>query len=335
MDRPPNSKVPCPGCGREYRWRPNAAGKRVECGRCGERFRMPDRPPPPDDDPADTDEVASDAGGYELDLPADAAASAAPPTKPAAAKAADGRCPGCGSAVKANAVICLNCGMNLRTGERMQTALGGEGPKPGDATEADEAQRQERRREFDEQVEADMARRHRWTERDRPLLLIGIGLALTAVNVFYLGPEAAAAHIFSQAYGAPPYWTSVTITAVWAAVKLAIQVPLLFATLFLVAYIFGTAFGPIGTAVLKLLALVLIVTAIGSATDYGLDIVTGGFGGIGFLLKWSIVAGVFFALAMPLYDLDVLEATVMFLIMIFAPGLIMIALLPVIYSLFA
>lgn len=100
----PDTTFACPACGRKFKWSAKMAGKQVRC-KCGDVMTVPTqaaggggapRPAPPS--PA-----ASSSAPPPLDLPLD------PP--------APRRCPACNRAVSAEALICVNCGHNLQTGE--------------------------------------------------------------------------------------------------------------------------------------------------------------------------------------------------------------------------
>jgi hypothetical protein len=95
-----DSKFSCDSCGRSYAWKPQLAGKRVKC-KCGQAVTVPDADP------------AVDAGFGDLAALADdhSAASADGPT-----------CPECGAGLDEGAVLCVNCGFNLKTGKRLGTA---------------------------------------------------------------------------------------------------------------------------------------------------------------------------------------------------------------------
>jgi hypothetical protein len=110
------AKFACPACGKEYAWKPELAGRKAKC-KCGEPISVPATPPgaaAPEPEP----EVDFDSFDF------DAAAAAAPAA--AAARAAEApRCPSCRKALPAGAVICVQCGFNLQTGQRMSTMTGG------------------------------------------------------------------------------------------------------------------------------------------------------------------------------------------------------------------
>ena len=86
----------CPACGKSYRLKPGMAGKKVGC-KCGERFRVPE-------------EDAEGDGPIEL---SDAAPAWLADAKPMAGPA---NCSRCNARLKPEAVLCLNCGTDQRTG---------------------------------------------------------------------------------------------------------------------------------------------------------------------------------------------------------------------------
>jgi hypothetical protein len=98
-------KFSCDACGKQYSWKPELGGKRVKC-KCGTPISIP----------------ASDPAGDDIgDLGDLAALSDGAPTTPGAV-AGGPTCPGCGSGVDPSAVICVNCGQNLKTGKKLKTS---------------------------------------------------------------------------------------------------------------------------------------------------------------------------------------------------------------------
>jgi hypothetical protein len=91
----------CDACGKTYAWKPELAGKRVKC-KCGKAITIPI------DDPAGDDMA-------DLAVPAPARGGGG-------GGGGGGACPSCGAAVGAGAVICVNCGHNLKTGKKLSTA---------------------------------------------------------------------------------------------------------------------------------------------------------------------------------------------------------------------
>ena len=105
-------------------------------------------------------------------------------------------------------------------------------------------------------------------------------------------------------------------------IRLLIQVPLTLCALFIVANLFGTSFGTLGSAMLRLLAVIIVIGAFNDSIDLGLDILTGGMGGIAFMLKASLSILAFFTLAMWQLETDMLETMGLWFLTVFAPGLI-------------
>lgn len=97
-----SSSIACDTCGRRYRWKPALAGKKVRC-KCGEAMVVPDKAP--------------DANRPPLEH----ALAGAGPASPAETPASSRKCPLCNSRVKPEAVICINCGADMRTGQRLET----------------------------------------------------------------------------------------------------------------------------------------------------------------------------------------------------------------------
>lgn len=115
MSETQRAKFVCEECGKSYTWKPELAGKKAKC-KCGAVMLVPQTEP-------GADELA---GLYDLaedDPPPRRKASAQPVA--AAEGASTMRCPSCQSAMEAGAVICLACGFNLKTGSKMNTAIGG------------------------------------------------------------------------------------------------------------------------------------------------------------------------------------------------------------------
>lgn len=114
--------IHCPSCGKDYRFKPELAGRKVKC-KCGQVIALP------------TEAPATDDGGlYDLAPDADSQAStgAARQTVVARAPSADDGdgvpCPSCQSPLAPGSVICVACGFNLKTGAKLQGATGAAGP---------------------------------------------------------------------------------------------------------------------------------------------------------------------------------------------------------------
>ena len=97
----------CQACGHVLKLRDEAAGKRGRCPSCGGAVSVPATPTS-----ASTPPVASAA-------PAGPAPSVPTPSPAPQTKA----CPDCGNPLPLMAVICVKCGLNLKTGKKLQTVF--------------------------------------------------------------------------------------------------------------------------------------------------------------------------------------------------------------------
>jgi hypothetical protein len=116
----------CDACGKTYAWKPEIAGKRVKC-KCGGKLTVPATDPAAaavGAGPEGFDDLMALAEGtpaHEESYAPPVAAAAS--TRTAARPAKSGSvCPSCNSPVDAAAVICINCGHNLKTGKKLKTA---------------------------------------------------------------------------------------------------------------------------------------------------------------------------------------------------------------------
>lgn len=93
--------ITCPQCQKQYKAPAELAGKRIRCKQCGHAFAV--ESPPPSARPAEVEEEKHSYGIQE-------AAELTP------------RCPFCAEELpSAEAVICLKCGYNMKTRQRLQT----------------------------------------------------------------------------------------------------------------------------------------------------------------------------------------------------------------------
>ncbi len=315
----------CPFCGKKFRWKPELAGRKVVCAACSGKMRVPAgsgaagepvEPPPKAEDE-----------GYELDLPGDQPAAAASP----AATSHQGKCPACNSPVKPNAVICINCGFNLADGKRIATAVhqpaadGAAAPLPAAAaTPKPEVLNSALagigvHRGVDAAALAeDMEAQHHWKEFKLPLILVGVGLLLLIFNTAVMAPAAYSASPFAGTGGGAMIYG--VFRLVLALIRFFVQLPIMLIGIVVVARIFGSSFGPIGTALLKLTAVVLVTGGADDFLTFGLDIITGGFGAmIGGIFLWAAQIGVFFVMCIAILETEVLETIVLYLILYFLP----------------
>jgi hypothetical protein len=110
----------CDACGKSYAWKPEIAGKRVKC-KCGGKLTVPATDPAADAAPDGFDDLMALADG----APAHEESYAPPVAAVAPARVAanaGGVCPSCNARVDPAAVICVNCGQNLKTGKKLKTS---------------------------------------------------------------------------------------------------------------------------------------------------------------------------------------------------------------------
>lgn len=110
-------KFRCKNCTQKIGVKDEYAGRRIKCPKCGQAVRIPVPKPEPAEDP------------YELDL-SQLEASDPPSTSMLASIAtaesatAGKTCPNCGQALTEQAVLCINCGTDLRSGKSLQPNVG-------------------------------------------------------------------------------------------------------------------------------------------------------------------------------------------------------------------
>ncbi|MCO6458307.1 MAG: hypothetical protein J5I93_23620 [Pirellulaceae bacterium] len=101
-------------CGQRFQARDELAGKAVKCPKCGQPLRIPDPRHAGAAAGAPARQAAPQAPAGPLDdLFDEVGLQAAPSGR---------RCMQCGSAMPANAILCVQCGFNYQTGERVQSA---------------------------------------------------------------------------------------------------------------------------------------------------------------------------------------------------------------------
>jgi hypothetical protein len=331
-----------------YRLVPQIAGKKAQCKGCGCKFQAPltagqpatllergspaAAPAPPA--PPPTSAIAPAQDSYELDLPGNDPIAAAPP-KPDPVMTHGGKCPQCNSKLKPEAVLCLNCGYNIAEGKVLSTAVGAE-PEPAAGGKAPPALLTN---QAFSQATSRVAKSLEDREEDDggfkvdyliPLCVLGAGVLLILLNTFVVYDP----HIFinqmnaANARGAqfglvgaaPP--SAITLRLLQlarAGIVTLLQIPFLFISLFIVARLFGTSFGYIVPAILKIFACAVAISAIDGTVYYMLDRITEGMGFIGGMFSKSIAFGTFWALTSWIFDLDFMEMFVLYILTVMLP----------------
>lgn len=313
-----DQRVTCPSCSKGYRWQERLVGRPVDCKKCGERFEVP----PSAGMGISLSAAPADDGLYDLAVD-DTGHTAADP-EPKAAPAVGGKCPACNSKVAETAVLCLNCGFNMKDGTRVQTAVVAVGPATDLATPAgtpdakETVDRATKRDDYDAQVAADAERQHRFEEFTFPLIVMGVGVMFALLNGLVLAPQFDRAVLAPRgmdigfALSAAQYFTFFAITITF-------MFPILLGGIFFMAAVLGSAFGNLFTALLKLAALVMLIVAFDNSMSLGLDILLEGFGGIGWMIRIAFLVCIFYPLCGKLFDMEGFEIGIMMMIYLIAP----------------
>jgi hypothetical protein len=90
----------CPACGKSYRWKPEFAGRGAKCA-CGAKLVVPTEAP----------------------AAAAAAATSAAADEPAAQRVGEMKCPSCSASLASDAILCVDCGYNLKTGQKLAAVV--------------------------------------------------------------------------------------------------------------------------------------------------------------------------------------------------------------------
>lgn len=299
-------RVTCPDCGKGYRWQSKLIGKKVPCKQCGSTFEVPIAPgigialaPVADD------------GTYELDLEGEdtpAANHAKPANK--------GKCPSCNSPVRDGAVLCMNCGFNMAEGRKLQTAVAAT-PATADP-EPKDASTMTKRLQRDMETAEETHKAYIWQEYTLPIILLVVGLAFVLINTLGLVPAVNEVRI-QKGYGLISNRAAMVGYIIAFALTLVMMLPLLLGGIFFMATFFGSAFGNLFTALLKLLALTIFIVGLDDLVALLMDWATGGFGFIGWGVRFAVVFAAFYPVCLKLFDMENHEIWVMFLIYVIGP----------------
>lgn len=154
-----------------------------------------------------------------------------------------------------------------------------------------------------------------------PLGLAGTGLVLMLFTVMVL--VVATPDMITGI--TPSIWLVRGVELLQYFVKLVVQLPFMLFGLVVIARLFGTSFGLIQTALLKICALALLTNALDATIHWVLYHITEGFPGIGFMLQNSVVLGTFWLVGMKLLDMDFMEVFVFGLIVTIVPAVLVVS----------
>lgn len=113
--------IECPACMRQFRWKPELAGKRAKC-KCGGRVTFPLEAPAPVA-ASRTATLAVEGSGDEAlaalaELSTREQTAGAPPVQ-----LGYDFCPHCNHRLEPGAVLCMKCGYNAKTGRTLSTKI--------------------------------------------------------------------------------------------------------------------------------------------------------------------------------------------------------------------
>jgi hypothetical protein len=304
----------CSQCDRQFRFKPELAGKQVKCI-CGNMVTI-EAPRMPATDPHDTE--------YDLaEAPATPDTIAHDQFKPA--------CPSCGSAVKAQAVICLNCGYNFKEGKAVTTEVSAvevddestpdaapASPPPADTqaamlppTGTGASISPSAKLDLTAAIDGQVQSAQRFKDITLPLIYAGTGVLLIIVKCFVLAILGDNVRLAAAFLGRD-------------VVTFVIDLPFLFLGLFLTARMFGTEYGSILWGILKIAAIVILATGVESIYV----MITGGNTiPFGWVLKWSMYLLAFYIGCVSLFDMEPFEVAVLWLVSFFAPKIVIFLLL--------
>lgn len=96
--------VQCSACKKQFQAGDHLAGKQVKCPGCQTVLLLPGGPAAPAAEPHPMDELLSE------EIPGHRKGPAGP---------SQIKCPGCGTPVSQDAILCVDCGYNFRTGRKI------------------------------------------------------------------------------------------------------------------------------------------------------------------------------------------------------------------------
>jgi len=303
------AKVTCPTCGKGYRWREDFGGRKVKCKDCEAVFRMPDSGSespellragaiPTEDDGT----IAMDDVGHD---------------RPAEGHGGGNACPSCGNTVKETAVICVQCGFNLKTGSKVKTdvAAGGDTPPTG-GPDVTGSLGSPIAAALDER-EDDSGKKALMNDVIIPLGLIffgAIGLIVSKILV----KDNQITGIFSAAM-----------------VMLGMMVfllPFMFAGILISAKIADISFGALHIAILKMAAVGMFAVAIGGVFEFLARLVDDT-GFVAAMFKWGVEIAAVWGLLAWLFALDMFESAVTVTIVVVMQNVAMILTLAILGAL--
>ena len=283
-----SNHVGCSACGRRFVWKPELAGKVVKCT-CGKVFTISQTP---DNAPVSLEPDDFDHAPTEI--------AEGPPK----------HCPSCNLLMKATAVVCLNCGYDIRAKSKVNTRVGdagatrlaaANGPRLPDELERLEDHRPEATHEVRRSgvTEAlinreDDAQASRFLDFTLPIIFLVTGVLLTVVSSLQ--------NDYTLVEG-----------LVRAGLSILIRVPIMLAALVFAAKMMSISYGPLSIGLLKLAGIAMGPMALADVVLFWIIGATFGFG------FWFAVLVYLFITGIPvsyMFDLEVNETCVTIIVIV-------------------
>lgn len=295
MSQGSNKNFMCPHCRKRFQWSTRIADRKAQCPNCAKRIRIPTVPgriaeaidPLPKSHPQ---EPAPESDTYDLDLTGvDESVVEAPPTAAQQAAAQTGRCPACNQSIKPGAVICIKCGYNLKKGKRLQTAIADKDAPAAESSTPGGAMASIGSSPISQALadREDETGPSRFVDLWLPLILIVVGLVVRFLQQLSFTDDPT---------------IGVVSAATTIGLELAIKIPMLLLAMILAVKLLDVAFGPLGAALYKMIAVIIGPTAIGAIIAHLIGGLMGDFVGAfaAFAVYWTLLS--------VLFDLDGIES---------------------------
>lgn len=157
-----------------------------------------------------------------------------------------------------------------------------------------------------------------------PLVFGGSGFALVLLNALLLFPLAVTVFDAPTSFGTSSWLPAAAEKLATFGLQLVVQVPCALLAIWLGAKLFGTSFGSLSTALLKLLAIVVIIAGINDVIDTAVVAVFGELGACVFgIMQLGVSILVFMMLVIKFFDCEGGEAFVLWLLTAVLPYIIL------------
>lgn len=253
-------------------------------------------------------EAPADDNTYDLDLPEEA-----PVTAEQLVTAPDGKCPNCGNSVSDTAVVCTNCGFDLKEGKKLDTAVGETTEQDAPAATSNAAPTSMYSAYMaTARVPGAVEEDHTFTEIWAPAILGIVGLVLILLDCFLiLDPQ----YMFDSTLSVTPR----ILRLIQRFFAVGFQLPFLFGGIVVVGMLFGTSFSSVWSAILKFVSVALFLNGFEGCLESLMDRITEGLGFAGMFVTATLNMGAFFGICAWIFDLDITETFLLWAVSMMLP----------------